>query len=49
MRRGADGAYLFAGRVLALLARDRLEECLGIIERVALIGRRIVSRSFQLE
>src|SRR5580700_2408259 len=39
---GADRADLLAGRVLALLARDGLEKCLGVIERVPFAGRRIV-------
>src|SRR4029077_2115399 len=40
---GADGAYLFAGRVLALLAWDRLEECRRIIERWV-VARWIICR-----
>src|ERR1700676_815093 len=42
MHGGTDGANLFAGRVLALLAGDGLEKRLGVIERVTLAGRRIV-------
>ena len=45
MHCGANGADLLARRVLALLARNRLEKCLWIEERLVVAGR-IVGRGF---
>ncbi len=45
VRRGAHGADLLAGRVLALLARHRLEERFGIIQR-GIVTRGIVGFRF---